>query len=240
VFGGQSIAYTKDVAFTFQRMTFQLGDSNFFIGPQFQFTDTNSSFNFSDIDNDIPHRDFESKNSGLGIDFSYDSLDQPFSPTRGIRAEIAYWQYADWLGGDFNYGQVQAYGITYVPLGGPFILGLHLDGTFNIGDAPFYGLPSLDMRGIPTGRYADNNEVLAEAELRYDMTKRWTLVGFGGVGRTGDSVGDLLDADNHFAAGAGFRYLIASEYGLRIGLDVAHADADWSIYVTVGTGWVRP
>jgi hypothetical protein len=82
--------------------------------------------------------------------------------------------------------------------------------------------------------------VQAEAELRWDITRRWTLVGFGGVGRVGDSPDDLLDTDNHAAGGAGFRYLVAREYGLRMGLDVARSEEDWTVYVTVGTGWVRP
>jgi hypothetical protein len=98
----------------------------------------------------------------------------------------------------------------------------------------------IQMRGIPIGRYVDNAAILAEAELRWDITRRWSLVGFGGVGRVADSPGGLLDADNLPAFGGGFRYLIAEQYGLRMGLDVAHGDEDWSIYVAVGTGWLRP
>ncbi len=238
--GGQSISYTNDVSFLMQQIKFQLGDTDFYIGPFYRFLNTNASFAGSTLDRGFPNGQLQSQTSGVGATLSYDSLDQPYSPTRGIRAEISYSQQADWLGGDFNYGQLKAYGIMYIPFSEQFVLGIHLDSGFNIGDAPFYDLQSLTMRGIPVGRYVDNDAVLAEAELRYDFTKRWTAVCFGGVGRVADSVGDLLDADNHFAVGTGIRYLIAREYGLRMGVDVAHADADWSIYITVGTGWVRP
>jgi hypothetical protein len=238
--GGQSISYTNDVTFLFQRITFQLGDSDFHVGPFYRFAKTDASFTFSDLDRGFPVGQLTSKTSGIGAILSYDSLDQPYSPTRGIRAEISYSQQADWLGGDFNYGQLETFGIMYVPIGDQFVLGMKLTGGFDIGDAPFYDLQQLDMRGIPKGRYVDNDAVQAEAELRYDFTKRWTAVVFGGAGRVAGSVGDLLDADNHFAAGAGIRYLIARDYGLRMGVDLAHADGEWTLYVTVGTGWVRP
>jgi opacity protein-like surface antigen len=77
--------------------------------------------------------------------------------------------------------------------------------------------------------------------LRYDLTQRWSLTGFGVVGRVADSAGDLGSADNHATMGAGFRYLIAREYSLRVGLDLGYSDdGDFRIYVTMGSGWVRP
>jgi len=67
------------------------------------------------------------------------------------------------------------------------------------------------------------------------------MVGFGSIGRVADTFGDLGSADNHFAGGGGFRYLIARQYGMRMGADLGYSDdGDWSIYITMGTGWVRP
>jgi hypothetical protein len=237
---GRSISYTNDVFFVHQQLMFQIGKSNFYIGPYQRLFSTDSSFAFTSRDSGIPQAELESVTSGLGIEFSYDSRDQPFSPTKGIRASLSYSQQAEWLGGDFDYGKLTAYGIFYTPLTSNLVLGVNVGGKFDIGDAPYYDLAMLQFRGIPIGRFVDNNAVQAEAELRWDVTRRWSLVGFGGVGRVADSVDDLFDADTHAAIGAGFRYLIAEQYGLRLGLDVAHDEDDWSIYVTVGTGWLRP
>jgi hypothetical protein len=203
--GGRSIAYTNDVFFIQQQLTLQIGDSNFYVGPYFRFLSTDSTFNFTSLDSGIAQRELQSQTSGLGVELSYDSRDQPFSPTKGIRASVSYSQQADWLGGDFNYGKLTTYGIMYTPLSDSVVLGFHLAGTFNIGDAPFYDLPGVQMRGVPLGRYVDTDAIQAEAELRWDFARRWSAVGFGGVGRVADSVGDLLDADNHTAVGAGIR-----------------------------------
>ena len=62
--------------------------------------------------------------------------------------------------------------------------------AFNFGDAPFYDLPSLFLRGIPRGRYIDNAAAVLEAELRYDFTRRWTAIAFGGAGRVAEARGE--------------------------------------------------
>ncbi|HVT89172.1 MAG TPA: BamA/TamA family outer membrane protein [Tepidisphaeraceae bacterium] len=237
---GRSISYTNDVAFLYQQINFQIAGSNFFIGPYYRFLSTDSTFAFTTLNSRIPDFELQSQISGVGLDLSYDTRDQPFSPTKGIRADINYSQQADWLASDFDYGKLAMYAIVYMPLSDKVVLGVHLDGQFNVGHAPFYDLTMLNMRGVPLGRYVDNDEILAEAELRWDITRRWSLVGFGGIGRVADNPGDLLNAENHPAVGAGFRYLIAEQYGLRMGVDVAHSDDDWAAYITVGTGWLRP
>src|SRR5688572_22923955 len=42
--GGNSIAYTNDVVFLYQKLTFKLGDSNFFLGPQYRLLSTDANF----------------------------------------------------------------------------------------------------------------------------------------------------------------------------------------------------
>ena len=240
--GGSSISYTNDVLFLYQKITFKLGDSDFFLGPQYRFLSTDASFAREASGSGVPLPELQSQTAGLGAVLAYDSLDQPFSPTRGVRAEVTYSQQADAFGGDFDYGRLNYFGITYVPQGEKFVLGLRLDGgLITGGDAPFYDLPGLFLRGLPRGRYVDNAALMTEAELRYDVTERWSLIGFGGSGRIADTFGGLGSADNHSAVGGGFRYLVARQYGMRMGLDTGYDDdGDWTVYVTMGTGWVRP
>jgi hypothetical protein len=77
-------------------------------------------------------------------------------------------------------------------------------------------------------------------ELRYDFAPRWSLLVFGGSGRVADSFGDLWTATDRPAGGTGFRYMIAREYGISLGVDVAYGDDDIVVYVGVGAGWPRP
>src|SRR6185369_5623439 len=109
--GGHSISYTNDVLFLYQKITFKLGDSDFFLGPQYRLLATDASF-AGDAARataaGIPDLELQSQTSGLGVVLAYDSLDQPFSPTRGVRAEVIYSQQAEAFGGDFDYGRINA------------------------------------------------------------------------------------------------------------------------------------
>ena len=80
---GHSISYTNKVFFIQQQMTFQLGKSDFFLGPEFRFLSTDASFTASNFDSGIVPNEFQSQTSGLGLILDYDTRDQPFSPTRG-------------------------------------------------------------------------------------------------------------------------------------------------------------
>jgi hypothetical protein len=239
-FNGRSVSYTNDVFAFVQRITFQLGDSDFYLGPQYRFIATNSEFGFSNFDLEIAPNEFQSKTSGAGVSFGYDTRDHPFSPTRGVNANLSYLQSATWLGGDFDYYRIAGYSLFYAPLAPDWVLGTNLGATLSEGDVPFYDLPFILMRGVPAVRYVGNAVAQAEVELRYDLTRRWSLIGFGGVGWTADSMGNLFDGNAQVAGGAGFRYLVAREYGLRLGVDVAYGDEGLAMYITVGTGWVRP
>ena len=237
---GQSIAYNNDVLFMIQRIKFKLGESDFFLGPQYRLVDTSATFDASGLNSGIPPVELESTVSGLGVNLGYDSLDHPFSPTRGWRADATVSQQAEWLGSDFDYAKIQTFAITYIPLDRRVTLGLRLNGDFIAGDAPFYDLPWISVRGIPVGRYVDENAVYGETELRWDFSSRWSAVAFVGGGVVADSMEDLLEEQFHAAGGAGFRYLIASRYGLRIGVDIAYSNDGPAIYLSVGTGWIRP
>jgi hypothetical protein len=61
---------------------------------------------------------------------------------------------------------------------------------------------------------------------------------FGGIGRVARSWSELGDAENVWAAGFGFRYLLARKPGLQGGLDVGFGPSgDKAIYLQVGSAW---
>lgn len=84
----------------------------------------------------------------------------------------------------------------------------------------------------------------SEAELRWDVTPRWNLIGFGGIGTAfvsdGFSEGEGAgDAETVTAQGIGFRYFLAKRFGLRVGVDVAWSKGETTIYLTFGNAWMN-
>src|SRR5574341_2454692 len=91
--------------------------------------------------------------------------------------------------------------------------------------------------GIPFFRYQDENVGLVEAELRWNVTSRWALVGFVGTGRTWGTAKSSSDADTASSWGAGFRRLMARRLGLYMGVDVARGPEETAVYIQAGSAW---
>lgn len=86
---------------------------------------------------------------------------------------------------------------------------------------PFWGLASVVMRGVPARRYMGSSKVQGEAELRWDLDRRWSLTGFGGLGWPRNAVRRESLSRTVGAGGMGFRYLLARASGVRGGIDLA-------------------
>jgi hypothetical protein len=244
-FDGRAFSYNIEASFLIQKLTFKLGDSDFFLGPTQKLLATHSEFDFN---SDLPapgaglgilSDELDSTISGLGLTLGYDTRNSMFSPSRGTKAYASYTLNDEAIASDFDYGRFDAELCQYVPLGGPFTLGLRAQTAYVGDDAPFFDLGSIHLRGIQAGRYVDNANLTFEAELRWDLSPRWTVVGFGGVGWVADEYSAIDYSNDRWAGGTGFRYLVARQYDLRMGADVARGPEDWAFYLTIGTGWLR-
>lgn len=227
--------------FLLQELIFRIQESNFFVGGRYSYLNSNIEFKlFDDIssfsDPNIPNPQFESSTGGLGLIIKYDSRDNIISPNKGQYAKFEPVFYNKAFGGDFNYTKTKLSSFSYWPVA-DVVFGLRLEGDFSSGDVPFYDAPYINMRGIPAMRYQGEDVFVTEVEARWDVTPRWSLVGFVGSGWTADSISELNDESGKVAGGGGFRYLMARRLGLRVGLDVARGPEDTVVYMAVGSNW---
>ncbi len=224
--------------FFLQQVVFRLGGSNFFLGGKYQLGKSNITlFEDSEL---IEPRDRNLTNSGIGIITEYEDYDNVFSPTDGIRINITYDQFLEFLGGDRDFGRITTFMHYYKPLfSGKLISGLRVESQIALGDNPFYMLPFIYLRGVPAMRYQGELTALIETEQQFMITKRWSVVGFAGYGRTAKSLDQIDIGSNAWNAGTGFRYLIARAFGLRMGADIARGPEQWAFYIVVGSSWIK-
>jgi hypothetical protein len=232
------VEYNIDGWVAFSQLIWRWKGTNFWIGPQVIYLDATTGLQnpppqpvFANLDGDVT-------NSGAGIVVSYDGRDNIFTPTRGVQSEwYVRKHWGEFANDDFDYKELDAKNRWYFDPGPRWVLGWRLDGTFTDGDVPFYALPYIKQRGIPSARYQGDAVVTTEIETRYDIDGRWFGVAFAGVGRAADSTGDLGSADNRWAGGVGARYLVARALGLQMGIDIAKGPEEWAFYIQFGSGW---
>jgi hypothetical protein len=233
--------YNLEGWFLFQELVFRLKESNFFLGPRFIYYNADSAFDLKLPIEGIEPWQFNIKSYGIGLEAAYDSRDNIFTPNTGIRADISsmYFTVDSEITGSRDYRMTDASSKFYWSIFSDIILGWRLRGGFGSGAIPFYALPFIDLRGIPAMRYQGKNVLVTELETRWNVNERWSLVFFGGLGRTADSFDDFSDSKDRWSGGTGFRYLVARLLGLYTGIDIARGPDEWAFYIQTGSAWGR-
>jgi hypothetical protein len=170
----------------------------------------------------------------------YDTRDNIFTPTRGIYAESSYLASRQALGASVDFERFGQVLIGWTPLRDDVTLGARADYAWSSAGTPFFLRPFVMLRGVPAMRYQGDQSASFEAEARWQLHGRWSVVAFGGAGKTWTR-GDRLSSTQDVASGgAGFRYELARRFGLHAGLDVAHSPGTTAVYFAVGNAWFRP
>ena len=226
--------------FAYQNVKFRLGESDFFLGASYMYMAPEVSFAFDVIDKKFER---ESTVSSAGVILEYDSRDNKLSPNQGMLVTAKALFYDETIGSDYEFQRYKATGSFYNKLTETINLDFNFMYEQEIGDyIPPYLLPFVSMRGVPLMRYQGRDLLTLQAQSSYKFTSRWSGLVFGGVARVyGETTlqegTSFSDADNIFAGGLGFRYLLAKKFGLRVGVDIATSKADNAFYIQFGSAW---
>jgi outer membrane protein assembly factor BamA len=234
----RKIGYNLDGWFGMQQILYRLGTSNTWITGRWIYIDTESTFKIGNSDDTLLSGSALAKrSSGIGPTLEYDSRDNIFTPSRGWTGSLDLTFYDPSWGSSNRFQTYRGHVFAYWPFAKDFVLGGRIDGRSARGDVPFYMLPFVDLRGVPAARLQDENTGVVEAELRWNVTPRWALIGFAGAARAWGTRDGFGEAPTAVSKGAGFRYLIARRLGLYVGIDVAKSNYDHAFYIQVGNAW---
>lgn len=170
----------------------------------------------------------------------YDTRDNVFTPTRGIYAESAYLASREGLGATVDFERFDQTLIGWHPLPHDVTLGARGNYAWASDGTPFFLRPYVLLRGVQAVRYQGDHVASVELEARWQLYGRWSLVVFGGAGKTWTHRDGGSTTQNVASGGAGFRYELARKFGMHVGLDVAHSPGTTAVYFIVGNAWFRP
>ena len=170
----------------------------------------------------------------------FDTRDTVFTPTRGIYAESSLLASREALGASDDFERFQQVLMGWAPLTRSVTLGLRGDYAWSSDGTPFFLRPFVAMRGVPALRYQGDQMASLQAELRWQFSGRWSVVAFGGSGRTRTKRATSIATQDVSASGLGFRYELARKFGLHAGMDIAASAGTTAVYFQVGSAWARP
>lgn len=217
----------------------RFGTSPWSAGIEYTFLNTRVRVDGDALPDFVKDKEIKSTVSTPGITVEYDSRDNIFTPDKGIRSQVNIGFSDNAFGSDYDYQNLSAFIYGYFKLRKDLIGGLRYEFQQVFGDVPFYLEPYIDLRGVPIARYQADMFSVAEAEVRWDIVPRWSVVGFGGAGKAYDDWSAFDEASWVASGGAGFRYLIARKFKVRVGLDLARGPEQWAYYIVFGSSWLK-
>jgi hypothetical protein len=229
-----------------QTLKFKLGDSAFYLGPMHRYIDAEISL--GSLDELLPKEYQENYakvlstnivTSGAGLTLEYDSRDNFFSPTDGLKYELNYLWFDEAIGSDVDYTLTELTALNYFKITEQWRTAIRVEANYVDSEQilPPYATPYISMRGIPAARYQGQSVAMSEVELAYRINLRWEVSAFAGVGKASDSFSDFSDSDSRVSKGGGFRYLIARRYDFNMGIDIAKGPEDTVFYIQAGSAW---
>ena len=170
----------------------------------------------------------------------FDTRDNIFTPTRGIYAESSWLASREAFGASDNFERFQQVLIGWQPLSHDVTLGARGNYAWSSDGTPFFLRPFVQLRGVPAMRYQGDQAASVEVEARWQFFGRWSVVAFGGAGTIRTNRQSFVATQNVGSGGFGFRYELASKFGLHAGIDLAHSPGTTAAYFVVGNAWFRP
>ncbi|MFC1629129.1 BamA/TamA family outer membrane protein [Gemmatimonadota bacterium] len=175
--------------------------------------------------------------SGAGLIVNLDTRNHIYYPTEGRWYQFSMRFYGDELGSEYRYSRYNLDLREYIPIGSDQILACQAYGLFIPGNPPFESLARLGgervMRGIYTGRYADQNMLTFQAEYRKQVWRRIGMVAFAGAGDVARRINDFRVSEFKFSAGFGIRFSLIPDEKMNLRLDWAWGKATSGMYITV-------
>ena len=239
IFTGDEIklSFNLEGLYFLQELAFKIKESRYFIGGRYSYFNYNATFKLPELPIDIPDPERDGSTGGIGPIIYFDNRDFTLTPNKGIRWYFKYVYQDNWLGSDFKYNRIDAYGIGFIDKIPKLILGFRADFRFIWDDFPFFTQPYVILRGIPAMRYQDKIVTVLETEERWDFARRWSLVGFAGVGKAFSDKQAFKDYATAWSLGTGIRYKLARLLNIYWGADIARGNEEWAFYLQFGHYW---
>lgn len=216
-----------------------LKDDRFSFGPLFDFRKLSTKIDGIPVPDQFADDVGRTLHTGaLGLGVHFDSRDNPLTPRKGTNVFIEGKFNRSAFGSDRDYEVYDAYLFNFNKLTSNLRYGFKLELDAVRGDFPFFYAPAIDLRGVQAAAYQGTNVLSSELEVTWQLTRRWSVLAFGGVGATDAGNRRIFkDSGAKFAGGGGFRYLLARKVGFDAGADFAYGPGGFVFYLQFGHAW---
>jgi len=172
--------------------------------------------------------------AGLGAILEYDARDNPFNSTSGRHFTVDALFNDEAIGSNQSYQSYSAAYRSYHRLTDSVVLAWEVQGCARGGTTPLWDACMVKLRGFSVTDYLGTVSASGQVEARWQVSKRWGLVGFGGSGYVGTSFSGIRDDKPIPSYGVGVRFMVLAAKRINMRLDFARSLDSDAVHFTVG------
>ncbi len=172
--------------------------------------------------------------AGLGAVIEYDARDNPFYSTSGQYFKIDALFNDESVGSDSTYQSYSDAFRSYHGLSDSVVLAWEVQGCKRGGTVPLWDACTIKLRGFSVTDYLGKVSASSQAEARWQLSKRWGVVGFAGVGYFGSSFNEFRSRESIPSYGAGVRFTVLPAKRINLRVDFARSRDDEAVHISVG------
>lgn len=230
---GISVDWRIKGAFLFAKLSRRLS-GDWYGGMFTRLVDANQSINVA-IDEAATDLDIgDATAAGLGLVVEYDSRDLPINSHSGRHFKLDALYNDESIGSDQTYQSYSAAFQSYHRLTDTVVLAWDLQGCLRGDGTPLWDACTIKLRGFSATDYLGRSSASAQIEARWQLSKRWGMVGFAGSGFAGDLFSDIREHESIPSYGVGVRFSVLPAKRINMRLDFARSLDSDAIHFTVG------
>ncbi len=192
-----------------------------------QSLETGTSVSDFDTESDV-------KSVGLGVLLEYDSRDMPLNSHSGRHFKVDALFNEEAIGSNTTYQSYSAAFRSYHRLSDSVVLAWEIQGCKRGGSAPLWDACTIKLRGFSATDYLGKVSTSGQVEARWQLNKRWGLVGFGGAGYVARTFSGIREREAIPSYGIGVRFMVLAAKRINIRLDLARSTDSDAIHLSVG------
>jgi len=210
------------------------GTKDWFGGLKVVVMESTITFDLDALIPGIPVLDDDMKIANMAVVVNYDNRDNNYYPRTGRFLNMEVGRDDESLGSDYSFDRYTLSYNHYFSASEKSVIAVRGYSSMVDGEAPFFLMPTLNMRGFSSGRYQDEAAVSGHLEWRHKFHPRWGFMLSAEVGSVGNSISNALDNKVVTSTGAGIRWQVSKKQAMHLGLDVGVSEDGEAIYLHVG------
>ncbi|MCX2980688.1 hypothetical protein EYC98_07330 [Halieaceae bacterium IMCC14734] len=171
---------------------------------------------------------------GLGVYVEYDQRDNPLNSSSGLYFKLDALFNDEAIGSNDTYQSLASVLKSYHQQSESLVLAWEAQACRRSGTTPLWDACTVKLRGFSATDYLGTVSASAQGEARWELSERWGIVGFAGVGYVGSSFSGIRDNEPIPSYGLGLRFMVLKAKRINLRVDFARsADSD-AVHVSVG------